>query len=231
MGGWETHTFNPCDAFFCNFSSFFLQKFENSWHVKPLTIFLLFCFEWLCLCWHFDWLELQEKIFAWKDVQEKKRYRWHMGWNFTILCQVGWPDNETAKLHANMGSLSTSGESLLWLQASLRCSGVGVVGIRSQGPTYLRTERLFLQSRLPAGWYQGYSLCKVISYITLLLLSGLWWSVLNFFKKEYNSQQTRKDDTLTWSIRPLQFSHCGWIFYILRLLLFYVPDTFFSFSW
>lgn len=119
MGGWETHTFNPCDAFFCNFPSFFLQKFENCWHVKPLTIFLLFCFKWLCLCWHFDWLELQEKIFAWKDVQEKKRYRWHMGWNFTILCQVGWPDNETAKLHANMGSLSTSGNlfcdsRLLW---------------------------------------------------------------------------------------------------------------------
>ena len=46
-------------------------------------------------------------------------------------------------------------------------------------------------------------------------------------KKKYNSQQTQKDDTLTWSIRPLQFSHCGWVFYILCLLLFYVPDIFF----
>lgn len=181
-----------------------------------------------CICvgiltgWNFREKSLHEKMF-----KKIKRYRWHLGWNFTILCQVGWPDNETAKLHADMGSLSTSGESLLRLLASLRHSGWGVVGIRSQGPTYLRTERLFLQSWFPAGWYQGYSLCKVISHITLVLQSGLWWSVLNF-KKKYNSQQTQKDDTLTWSIRPLQFSHCGWVFYILCLLLFYVPDIFFS---
>ena len=157
---------------------------------------------------------------------KKKRYRWHLGWNFTILCQVGWPHNETAKLHANMGSLSTFGESLLHLLAYLRRWGwVGVVGIRSQGPTYLRTERLFLQSWLPAGWYQGYSLCKVISHITLLLQSGLWRSVLSFKKKSRILNRHKKMIPL-----PNLLDLCCFLtvagsspFYV----LFYVPDIFF----
>lgn len=68
MGGWETHTLNPCDAFFCNFPAFFLQKFENSWHVKPLTIFLFSVsngcvYVGILTGWNFRKKSLHEKMF------------------------------------------------------------------------------------------------------------------------------------------------------------------------
>ena len=110
--------------------------------------------------WNFRKKSLHEKMF-----KRKKRYRWHMGWNFTMLCQVGWPDNETAKLHANMGSLSTSGESLLWLQASLRCSGWGWLESEVKAPHIWELKDFFSKA--------GFLLVdtKVIHYAKLLVTS------------------------------------------------------------
>lgn len=104
-------------------------------------------------------------------------------------------------------------------------------GIRSQGLTYLRIERLSLQSWLPAGWYQGHSLCKIISHIALPLQSGLWQLVLNLKKKKKKVQFSidTKDDKFAWSIIPLQcFSLWPTLRHSIKTLLYFVSLAFFS---
>lgn len=78
---------------------------------------------------------------------------------------------------------------LLSLPASLRCLcrrhwGWGVWNQKSGPHIFDNWKASFLQSWLPAGWYQGHSLCEIISHIALLLQSSSWRSVLNLKKKK-----------------------------------------------